>query len=176
MKKLWSEFVKFINKGNALALAIGVIIGGAFTSIVSTINGKIISPLIGALLGDYDLSNSLVTVLTYKVDASGNQVLDEAGLPIIENAIYWGAFIQAVIDFLLTAIILFAIFKLVSSISNAAKRTAKRVRDRFDSDEEVKEEPAAEPQPEPEPVVPADILLLTEIRDLLANKKSDVEE
>lgn len=175
MKKLWEEFVKFINKGNALALAIGVIIGGAFTSIVSTINGKIISPLIGALLGDYDLSNSLVTVLTYKVDANGVQVLDEAGLPIIENAIYWGAFIQAVIDFLLTAVILFAIFKIITTISNAARRTAERVKDRFDGDDEVVEETPAEPAPAPEPVVPEDILLLKEIRDLLAAKAETKE-
>lgn len=170
MKKLWEEFVKFINKGNALALAIGVIIGGAFTSIVSTINGKIISPLIGTLLGDYDLSNSLVTVLDYKLDANGNKVLDEAGLPIIENAIYWGAFIQAVIDFLLTAIILFAIFKLASSIHSAAKRAAERVKDALDGEEvieEVVDEAKTEVAPI-EPVVPEEILLLKEIRDLLA--------
>ena len=173
MKKLWNEFVAFISKGNALALAIGVIIGGAFTSIVSTINTKIISPLIGTLLGDYDLSNSLVTILDYKLDANGNKVLDEAGLPIIENAIYWGAFIQSVIDFLLTAVILFAIFKVVMSISAAAKRARERVQDLLDGDEEVVEVPV-EPAPAPEPVIPEDILLLKEIRDLLAaNAKKD---
>ena len=56
MKKLFKEFAAFINKGNALALAIGVIIGGAFTAIVSTINTKIISPVIGYLLGGYNPS------------------------------------------------------------------------------------------------------------------------
>ena len=125
MKKLWDEFIAFINKGNALALAIGVIIGGAFTTIVSTINAKIISPLIGTLIGGRDLSNSLVYVLTYKTDAAGNFVLDEAGHKIIENAIYWGAFLQAVIDFLLTAVILFAIFKIFTIVTNTVKKIQK---------------------------------------------------
>lgn len=166
MKKLWKEFIAFINKGNALALAIGVIIGGAFSTIVGSINSKIISPLIGALLGDYDLSESLITVLNYETDAEGNQV--------IANAIYWGAFIQACIDFLLTAVILFAIFKTVSSISNAAKRTAQLVRDRLDGEEEVVEEVKEEVVPA-EPVIPEDILLLKEIRDLLAAKNAKEE-
>ena len=122
MKKLWKEFVAFISKGNALALAIGVIIGGAFSTIVSTINEKIISPLLGSLLGEHDLSNSLVVVLNYKKDANGNILLDEAGHQVVANAIYWGAFIQSVIDFVLTAVILFAIFKIVTGFREAAIR------------------------------------------------------
>ena len=174
MKKLWKEFVAFISKGNALALAIGVIIGGAFSTIVSTINEKIISPLLGSLLGDHDLSNSLVVVLNYKKDANGNILLDEAGHQVVANAIYFGAFIQSVIDFVLTAVILFAIFKLVMYISETAKKTAEMVRERFDDD--VKEEVVpSEPAPEPEPVVPQDILLLQEIRDLLAKKDKKEE-
>ena len=119
MKKLFEEFKKFINKGNALSLAIGVILGAAFTSIVTTINTKIISPLIGLLLGDADLSNSLVTVLKSTVDA-------ETGETVITNAIYWGALIQAVIDFLLTAIILFAIFKFATKFSDTMKKMQDR--------------------------------------------------
>ena len=176
MKKLWKEFVAFISKGNALAVAIGVIIGGAFSTIVSTINEKIISPLLGSLLGEHDLSNSLVVVLDYKKDANGNILLDEAGHQVVANAIYWGAFIQSVIDFVLTAVILFAIFKFVMHISEAAKKTADMVRDVFDGDDEVKEEVVpSEPAPTPEPVVPQDILLLQEIRDLLANKDNKEE-
>lgn len=115
MKKLFEEFKKFINKGNALSLAIGVILGAAFTSIVTTINTKIISPLIGLLLGDTDLSNSLITVLKSTTDA-------ETGEVVITNAIYWGALIQAVIDFLLTALILFAIFKFATKFSDTVKK------------------------------------------------------
>lgn len=172
MKKLWEEFIAFINKGNALALAIGVIIGGAFTTIVSTINAKIISPLIGTFIGGRDLSNSLVYVLTYKTDAAGNFVLDEAGHKIIENAIYWGAFLQAVIDFLLTALILFSIFKIATSISAAAKRAAERVKNVINPEEQ---EEVVEEEPAPEEI-PADIQLLTEIRDLLAGKAPNDEE
>lgn len=119
MKKLFSEFKTFINKGNALSLAIGVILGAAFTSIVTTINTKIISPLIGLLLGDTDLSNSLITVLKSTTDA-------ETGEVVITNAIYWGTLIQAIIDFLLTAIILFAIFKIASKVSNTMKKMQDR--------------------------------------------------
>lgn len=115
MKKLFEEFRKFINKGNALSLAIGVILGSSFTSIVTTINTKIISPLIGLLLGDSDLSNSLITVLKSTTDP-------ETGEVIITNAIYWGALIQVVIDFLLTSIILFSIFKIFSKFSDTVKK------------------------------------------------------
>ena len=115
MKKLFEEFRKFINKGNALSLAIGVILGAAFTSIVTTINTKIISPLIGLLLGDADLSNSLITVLKSTTDP-------ETGEVVITNAIYWGTLIQAIIDFLLTAIILFTIFKIATKVTNSVKK------------------------------------------------------
>ena len=117
MKKLLLEFKAFINKGNALSLAIGVILGASFTAIVTAINGKIISPLIGLLLGDNDLSESLVTVLKTSIDP-------ETGEEIITNAIYWGAFIQAVIDFLLTAVVLFIIFKMAASFTNSLKKAA----------------------------------------------------
>lgn len=115
MKKLFKEFKEFINKGNALSLAIGVILGASFTAIVSAINTQVISPLIGLLLGDNDLSGSLVTVLKSTTDP-------ETGEVIITNAIYWGAFIQSVIDFLLTAVILFAIFKIMASFTNVLKK------------------------------------------------------
>lgn len=117
MKKLFKEFRAFINKGNALSLAIGVILGASFTAIVSSINTKIISPLIGLLLGDNDLSESLVTVLKTTTDPLTGEV-------VITNAIYWGAFIQAVIDFALTALILFAIFKIAGSFTLALKNVA----------------------------------------------------
>ena len=115
MKKLLAEFKSFINKGNALALAIGVIIGASFTAIVNAINTKIISPLIGLLLGDNNLNESLITVLKTAEDP-------ETGEIVITNAIYWGAFLQTIIDFLLTAIILFVIFKVASRVSDTVKK------------------------------------------------------
>jgi len=180
MKKIWNEFVAFINKGNALALAIGVIIGAGFTNIVNAINTKIISPLIGLVLGGYDLGSSeaLTTVLKTEIDP-------ETGLEVVTSAIYWGEFIQAVIDFLLTAIILFVIFKIVSVINAAAKRAAEKMHEAIEkkakekAEEEVAEETSiVEETPViEESVTPQDVLLLQEIRDLLANKVvNDKEE
>lgn len=179
MKKLFKEFAAFINKGNALAMAIGVIIGGSFTKIVTAINAKIISPLIGAVMGSSDLSGSMITVLAYQKDEAGNIVLDATtGQPVIANAICWGELIQAVIDFLLTAVILFAIFKIAGSIVAAAKRTAERINQEIEERRQAEEAAAAAAEPvveEVAPVVeevkePEDVTLLKEIRDLLASK------
>ena len=171
MKKFFKEFSEFINKGNALALAIGVIIGAAFTNIVTTINGSIITPLISKLLGENNLADAgLVTPLSEAVlDAEGN-VVTEA---IVIN---WGAFIQAVIDFLLTALILFLIFKIVTAVINHAKKSAEKLHKAVLRHEEtVDEEVVEEVQPEPvvEPTPSAEVLLLTEIRDLLSKKDSE---
>ena len=179
MKKLFKEFAAFINKGNALAMAIGVIIGGSFTKIVTAINAKIISPLIGAVMGSSDLSGSMITVLAYQKDEAGNIVLDATtGQPVIANAIYWGELIQAVIDFLLTAVILFAIFKIAGSIVAAAKRTAERINQEIEERRQAEEAAAAAAEPvveEVAPVVeevkePEDVTILKEIRDLQASK------
>ena len=176
MKKLFKEFAEFINKGNAIALAIGVIIGGAFSQIVSTINTEIISPLVGLVLGGYNLSESsaLKTVLK-------PEVLDEFGEVISpENAIYWGSLIQAVIDFLLTAVVLFAIFKITSKAIEAAK-SAERLEERVQEfiaeniegtvetpvEEPVVEEVVVEEAPVVEEKPTEEVLLLSEIRDLL---------
>ena len=162
MKKLFKEFAEFINKGNALALAIGVILGSAFTGIVTAINQKVISPLIGLAVGDFDLSESLILPLSYGVDENGNE--------IVTNAIYFGELIQAVIDFLLIAVILFTIFKIVSYIRNSAKRAAEMLHEEIHGrEEEVVVESTPEPEPEPKPS--EEVLLLTEIRDLLKKEK-----
>lgn len=153
MKKLFKEFKDFINKGNALALAIGVIIGGAFTAIVTAINKNVISPLIGFICGDKDLNQSLITVLSYQTDANGQQIIDEVtGEPIIANAIYWGTLLQAVVDFLLTAIILFIIFKVANAVANAAKKASEKIKE---TQEKEKEEVVEEVAPvEPVPAEP----------------------
>ena len=145
MKKLFKEFAAFINKGNALAMAIGVIIGGSFTKIVTAINAKIISPLIGAVMGSSDLSGSMITVLAYQKDEAGNIVLDATtGQPVIANAIYWAERINQEIEERRQA-------------EEAAAAAAEPVV------EEVA--PVVEEVKEPE-----DVTLLKEIRDLLASK------
>ena len=125
------EFKEFISKGNIMDMAVGIIIGGAFTKIVTALVQAILMPLIGAICGGKSVEDMSIMV--------GNA------------AIGYGAFIQAIIDFLLVALVLFMILKAF----NKAKSMV------------VKEEEApAEPEP-----VPADVELLTEIRDLLKEKK-----
>ena len=173
MKKLFQEFKAFINKGNALALAIGVIIGGAFTAIVTAVNKQVISPLIGALMGDQDLSQSLITILSQEIDP-------ETGEMVVTNAIYWGALIQACIDFLLTAIILFVIFKIAGAVSNAAKKAAEEAKAALEKkEEEEKKEEVVAPVEPPKPAEPTieekQLALLQSINEnlLKLNEKED---
>lgn len=132
MKKFFSEFKAFIARGDVLSMAIGIIIGSTFTAIVNSLVKDIITPLIGVILGGIDFSGMSVT--------------------IGESTILFGSFIQAVINFLLTAFVLFLVVKAVNAMKAAAEKKQK-------VEEEAK---AAEPVPTPE-----DIVLLTEIRDLL---------
>ena len=172
---LVKEFIAFINKGNALALAIGVIIGGAFSKIVTAISVNIISPLIAWIIGDTDLSNSLITVLKSHKEATeadvaaglAKNVGDVLEAPVNDIVISWGALIQAIIDFLLIAIILFVIIKVCSSVARRARATAEKLRKK-----EEEQEPEVAPEPQP---VPADIALLTEIRDLLKSQEKNDE-
>ena len=172
MKKILKEFAEFINKGNALALTIGIILGGAFSGIVNAVNEKVISPLISLAMGkEHDLSQVFVIPLAYGTDP-------ETGEQIITNAIYFGALVQAIIDFLIIAVVLFIIFKVVANIKYSAKKTAEMIQECFDDDvkEEVKEEILPEPAPAPEPVLSDEVLLLKEIRDLLAKSKEENKE
>ena len=114
MKKFISEFKEFIAKGDVMSMAVGIIIGGAFTSIVNSLVGDVITPLLGIILGGIN-------------------------------------FIQAVITFLLTALVIFSIMKLFNSF-----------RRKSEPDTEPVEKAPAEPS--------EDVKLLTEIRDLLKNK------
>lgn len=130
MKKFVSEFKEFISRGNVLDMAVGVVIGGAFTAIVTALVDNIITPLIGILVGGLDF-----TGLSVKVG---------------EATIGYGAFIQAVINFLLIS---FVIFCVIRSFNKLAKKK--------------EEEPAAPPAPA------EDVVLLREIRDLLANQEKN---
>ena len=164
-KGFFKEFVEFINKGNALALAIGVILGGAFTAIVTAINQNIISPIIAAIIGDGKLNESLITVLKYKDAAQADidaGIASTIGEQIPSIYISWGALIQAIIDFLLIALILFLIIK-ITTAKKAKERLLKKEK------EVVMEEPT-------KPAIvedPVDIQLLKEIRDLLKENKKN---
>ena len=123
MKKFFNEFKKFIMRGNVLDMAVGVIVGGAFTAIVNGLSNFILKPLINALLavmlGDGALEGA-VTIL-------GKPAMMEDGVTIdLANSIYidWGSFISAVINFFIIAFVLFSIVKMFNRISEAQEKLA----------------------------------------------------
>ena len=138
------EFKEFAVKGNVMDMAVGVIIGGAFGKIVTSVVNDIIMPPVGLLIGGVDFSDMKLTMKEAVLNAAGE---------VVTPAVTWnyGAFIQQVVDF---AILAFCVFILVKAINSLNKK---------------KEAPAPAPAPEPEPS--KEELLLTEIRDLLKERK-----
>ena len=123
IKQFFAEFKKFITRGNVLDMAVGVIVGGAFTAIVNGLSNFILKPLINALLavmlGDGALEGA-VTIL-------GKPAMMEDGVTIdLANSIYidWGSFISAVINFFIIAFVLFSIVKMFNRISEAQEKLA----------------------------------------------------
>ena len=144
MKKFLEEFKAFALKGNVVDMAVGVVVGGAFTAIVNSLVGDIINPLIGKLFGGVDLSAAKV-ILTAADEAAG----------VEEVAIRYGALIQAIINFLIVALCIFIVVRGINRLKDKAK----------------KEEEAAEEEKEEEPPEPSEeVLLLREIRDSLTQK------
>ena len=119
MKKFFEEFKKFITRGNVLDMAVGVIVGGAFTGIVNGLSNYILKPIINWLLalvlGDGGLEGA-VTILSAGKDANGAFSL--------ANSIYidWGAFISAIINFFLIAFVLFTIVKIMNGIKEGNEK------------------------------------------------------
>ena len=161
-KPAWiDEFVAFAVKGNAMALAVGTIIGAAFSTITKSVTDDLIMPIVNIFLGGADFSEAKVALPrmpwvepTYEtiVDATGAEVVQE-----VQNYLTYGNFISAVINFLILALVVFWLVKGLNKLSELGRK----------KEEEAKEEAPAEPAP-PEPS--AEEKLLTEIRDLLKNK------
>ncbi len=136
MKKFFGEFKKFITRGNVVDMAVGVIIGGAFTAIVTALTNNIFMPIINwilfAVTGGKGFEN-IYTFLqtTYQVGEDGQIIKDAlTNEPLIDltKSIYidWGAFITAIINFILIALVLFCIVKLINSVrENADKKKGK---------------------------------------------------
>lgn len=157
-KGVIQEFKQFITRGNVVDMAVGVIIGSAFTSIVTALTNSILMPLIGVILGGQaDFKALRIQAGEPVYEADGMIAKDEFGQDLYSSSIYYGKFLQAVIDFLLIAIILFIIVKVINSVRKRAEARRKK--------EEEKE-----PVPPAAPVV-TELDLLTEIRDLLKNEK-----
>ena len=146
--KWWDEFLAFAVKGNAMALAVGTIIGAAFSGITKSLTDDIIMPIVAIFMGGIDFSELKITLPRL----FGEPVVDEAG-NVILNTLNYGNFISAVINFLILALVVFFLVKGLNKLSEAGKKK-----------EEAVEAPAAPPAPSAEEV------LLGEIRDLLKEK------
>ena len=151
-KPAWiNDFVAFAVKGNAMALAVGTIIGGAFGTITKSLTDDIIMPIIAIFLGGVDFTELKIVLPRL----FGPEKLDEAG-NVILNTLNYGNFISAVINFAILALVVFWLVKGLNKLVEATKKK--------EEETAAAEEPAAPPAPSAEEV------LLTEIRDLLKNK------
>ena len=137
MKKIAAEFKKFIMRGNIVDMAVGVIVGSAFTAIVNALSNNILKPLINYLLALIFGADSLSDVYTFL----GEPVRDELGEIILEESIYidWGAFINAIINFFLIAFVLFFIVKVVNAVRESKKKLVEEIREELPTKEDLKE-------------------------------------
>ena len=138
------EFKEFALKGNVMDMAIGVIIGGAFGKIVTSLVNDILMPLIGALIGNVNFTTLSATLRAPQLNDAGEVVKEAVTLN-------YGNFIQVTIDFLIVSICIFMVVKGINKLAALRKK-------------EAEEAPAPAPEPTKEEV------LLTEIRDLLKSK------
>ena len=147
MKKILKEFKDFIARGNVVDMAIGVIIAGAFGKITTSLVNDVFMPFIGWIFGSRDMTALNLVVREAVMD--GETVVQEA------ITIGFGTFVATIIDFILVALVVFAIVKAMNKAKEVAEAKKK------------KEEEAASPAP---PAPSKEEILLTEIRDLLKNK------
>ena len=135
MKKIAAEFKKFIMRGNIVDMAVGVIVGSSFTAIVNALSNNILKPLINYLLALVFGADSLSEVYTFLK----KEVVD--GVVVLEESIYidWGAFINAVINFFLIALVLFSIVKIVNVIRDGKKKLVEELLDDVPTKEDRKE-------------------------------------
>ena len=141
------EFKEFAIKGNAMDLAVGVIIGAAFSKIVDSIVSDLIMPVVGLVFGKLDFSNMFVVLGKVPPDTAMTLAeLKKAGVPVFA----YGNFVTVAVNFLILAFIIFMMVRQINRLKRAAPAA-----------------PEAAPAPAPAPATPEDIVLLREIRDSL---------
>ena len=155
----WEEFKTFAIKGNAMALAVGTIIGGAFSTITKSLTNDIIMPIVNIFLGGTDFTQAKIALPRMPwVDPVYEMVVNEAGeeVPVlVQNYLTYGNLISAIINFAILAFVVFWLVKGLNKLTELGKK---------------KEEEAAAAEPPAPPAPSAEEVLLTEIRDLLKNK------
>ena len=169
-KSLWAEFKEFINKGNAMALAVGTIIGGAFSGITKSVTNDLIMPVVNIFLGGTDFTEAKLQLPRMPwVEPKFETIIDETGAEVVQeihNYLTYGNFIAAVINFLIMAVVVFFIVKAMNSLTEMAKR---KEREEAEAAAAAAAAAAAEAAANA-PHVPTSEELLAEIRDLLKNK------
>ena len=159
-KPAWlDEFKEFAVKGNAMALAVGTIIGGAFSTITKSLTNDVIMPIVNIFLGGADFSDVKIKLPRMPwVEPTYELVVNEAGEEVsqlVENYLLVGNLVSAIINFLILALVVFFLVKGLNKLSEIGKK-------------KEEEAPVEEPAP---PAPSAEEVLLTEIRDLLKNKE-----
>ena len=166
MKKIkkpsWlQDFKEFAVKGNAMALAVGTIIGGAFSTITKSLTNDILMPIVNIVLGGADFTQAKVALPRMPwVEPTYETVVNEAGeevVQVVQNYLTYGNMISAVINFLILALVVFFLVRGLNRLSEVGKK----------KEEEVPAEPEAPAEP---PAPSNEEVLLAEIRDLLKNK------
>ncbi len=156
----WDEFTAFAIKGNAMALAVGTIIGGAFSTITASLTNDLIMPIVNIFLGGADFSDFKIALPRMPwVEPAYETVIDASGaeiVQVVENYLTIGNFISAVINFLILALVVFFLVKGLNKLTELGKK---------------KEEEVAVAEPPAPPAPSKEELLLEEIRDLLKAKQ-----
>ena len=157
-KSLWKEFTEFAIKGNAMALAVGTIIGTAFSTITKSLTNDLIMPVVNIFLGGADFSDIKIALPRMPwVEAKYETIVNAEGEEVVQEVLNYltvGNFISAVINFFILAFVVFMIVKGLNALSEMTKK-------------KEEEKPAAPPAP---PAPSKEELLLAEIRDLLKEK------
>ena len=155
----WDDFLAFAVKGNAMALAVGTIIGAGFSTITKSLTDDIIMPIVNIFLGGADFSQVKIALPRMPwVQPTYETIVNEAGeevVQLVQNYLTVGNFLSAVINFGILALVVFWLVRGLNKLSEIGKK---------------KEEEAAAAEPPAPPAPSAEEVLLTEIRDLLKNK------
>lgn len=148
-KGFFGEFKAFITRGNVVDMAVGIIIGSAFTAIVTSLVNDVIMPVISKITGGTNFED-------------WKWVITPAQGDVAESALYWGKFISAILNFLIIAFVVFLLVKAINGIKARQEALAAKFKKAEAEEEAAPEEPAP---------IPEDIQLLREIRDALKEKK-----
>ncbi len=167
VKKFFKDFGNFIAKGNVLDLAVGIIIGGAFNAIIKSVVNDLLMPILSLLFkGDISQKFLVLRGNAYYQQNATTEVLELVKTPDAV-LLYWGNFVQSVIDFLIIGLTLFIIMRVFMSLKARREAHIAAIKAKRESGEPLTEK---EEETHPEPVVAEEVLLLREIRDSLKKK------